>query len=516
MPVDEAAEHITTPERCRPLNAAPQAGKRSTRGRLQRYPGVLPHPLLGIQKHLTKPRPLGEVRRDPLDGGNRSRCAQLSEGCQLLKSVSVPSPVLGVGGSLIKVALGPSLESSLLAWREQLPAGNRVRSSSGAPRMMFEPGVTVSIRLHCHQAAVSPASSASRSPRVRARRSSTLARSASTRVPSDELRQLRALEEPELRPLGDELGVAMVLDLELQQHCASPGPRRCKPRKCGCAADRLAPPGWRLDARGCWMVALAWLFQRRLIYLPTPGRVPPAAAILHAAQDVAFDTADGLRLAGWFVPAAGQGRATVLVLNGNAGNRAARAPLAAELSRAGLSVLLVDYRGYGDNPGSPSESGLLADARAARAYLAARGDVDLTRLVYFGESLGAAVAVRLAIERPPMALVLRSPFTSLADIGRVHYPFLPVRLLLRDRYASIEQVGGLRCPVLVVAGDRDGIVPWEQSRRLAEAIPEPKRFVLVPGADHNDLELLAGRRLIDEAVRFVADAGRRAGRRAQP
>src|SRR6266540_3408251 len=216
------------------------------------------------------------------------------------------------------------------------------------------------------------------------------------------------------------------------------------------------------------LVALAWLFQRRLIYLPTPGRVPPAAAILHAGQDVAFDTADGLRLAGWFVPAAGQGRATVLVLNGNA------------------------------------------------AYLAARGDVDLTRLVYFGESLGAAVAVRLALERPPMALVLRSPFTSLADIGRVHYPFLPVRLLLRDRYASIEQVGGLRCPVLVVAGDRDGIVPWEQSRRLAEAIPEPKRFVLVPGADHNDLELLAGRRLIDEAVRFVADAGRRAGRRAQP
>src|SRR6266545_3783845 len=121
MPVDEAAEHITTPERCRPLNAAPQAGKRSTRGRLQRYPGVLPHPLLGIQKHLTKPRPLGEVRRDPLDGGNRSRCAQLSEGCQLLKSVSVPSPVLGVGGSLIEVALGPSHESSLLAWREQLP-----------------------------------------------------------------------------------------------------------------------------------------------------------------------------------------------------------------------------------------------------------------------------------------------------------------------------------------------------------------------------------------------------------
>jgi uncharacterized protein len=260
------------------------------------------------------------------------------------------------------------------------------------------------------------------------------------------------------------------------------------------------------------VIALAWLFQRRLIYLAEPGRAPAVATVLPAGEDVAFDTADGLRLRGWFVPAAtGKSQATVLVLNGNAGNRAARAPLAAELSRAGLSVLLLDYRGYGGNPGSPSERGLLADARAARAYLATRGDVDPARLVYFGESLGAAVAVQLAAERPPMALVLRSPFTSLADVGRVHYPFLPVRLLLKDRYASIEQVGRLRCPVLVVAGERDGIVPWEQSRRLAAAIPERKRFVLVPGADHNSLELLAGQRLIGEVVRFVAEAGRRAG-----
>jgi fermentation-respiration switch protein FrsA (DUF1100 family) len=261
------------------------------------------------------------------------------------------------------------------------------------------------------------------------------------------------------------------------------------------------------------VIALAWLFQRRLIYLAGPGNVPAAATILHAGEDVAFDTADGLPLRGWFVPATtGQSQATVLVLNGNAGNRVARAPLAAELSRAGLSVLLLDYRGYGGNPGRPSQSGLLADARAAYAYLTGRGDVDPARLVYFGESLGAAVAVQLAVERPPMALVLRSPFTSLADVGRVHYPFLPVRLLLKDRYSSIERVGGLRSPTLVLAGARDGIVPWQQSRRLAEAIPEPKRFVLIPNADHNSFELLAGRRLIGEVVRFVVDAGRPAGR----
>lgn len=261
------------------------------------------------------------------------------------------------------------------------------------------------------------------------------------------------------------------------------------------------------------VLALAWLFQRRLIYLPSAGKVPPAAELLHGGEDVTFETADGLRLKGWFVPAgAGHSRATVLVLNGNAGNRMARVPLAAELSRAGLSVLLVDYRGYGGNPGHPSERGLVADARAARAYLATRDDVDPARLVYFGESLGAAVAVQLAVEQPPMALVLRSPFVSLAEVGRIHYPFLPVGLLLRDSYASIEQVGGLRCPVLVVAGAADEIVPWQQSRRLAAEIPEPKRFVLIPGADHNSLELLAGQRMIDEVVRFVADASRHPGR----
>src|SRR5919197_302148 len=263
------------------------------------------------------------------------------------------------------------------------------------------------------------------------------------------------------------------------------------------------------------MIALAWLFQRRLIYLAEPGRVPAAATILHSGEDVAFETADGVRLRGWFVPASGHGRATVLVLNGNAGSRAARAPLAAELSRAGLSVLLMDYRGYGGNPGSPSEPGLLADARAARAYLAARGVVDPARLVSLGEPLGAAVAIQLAVERPPMALVLRSPFTSLADVARLHYPFLPVGLLLKDCYPTIGQVGGLRCLVLVLAGARDGIVPPEQSRRLAEAIPERKRFVLIPGADHNSFDLLAGQRVVGEVVRFVVEVGRPANRADQ-
>ena len=258
-------------------------------------------------------------------------------------------------------------------------------------------------------------------------------------------------------------------------------------------------------------LGLLWLFQRRLLYFPTPGPVPPAASTLPGAEDVTFETADGLRLHGWFVPAAG-GPATVgrrwrwpavLVCNGNGGDRSMRAPLAAALARMGLAVLLFDYRGYGGNPGAPTEEGLAADARAALGYLAGRPEVDPERVVYFGESLGAAVALRLATERPPAALVLRSPFASLAEVGRRHYPVLPVSLLLRDRYDSAALAGRLDAPLLVVAGGRDQIVPVSHSRRLFDAAPQPKRLVVLDGADHNDHELLAGPRLLAELRAFL-------------
>jgi uncharacterized protein len=302
-------------------------------------------------------------------------------------------------------------------------------------------------------------------------------------------------------------------------------------------------------------LGLLWAVQRRLIYLPSTGPVPPAASVLPGAEDVTFVTADGLRLKGWFVPpvdnpeqpfsgvgyapppgvpasavpgdtrpglgsgGAGPGLGSggagpgvgsggagpaVVVCNGNGGDRSMRAALAAALSRLGLAVLLFDYRGYGGNPGSPDEEGLATDARAALDYLAGRPEVDPRRVVYFGESLGAAVAVRLAVERPPAALVLRSPFASLAEVGRHHYPLLPVSLLLRDRHDSAARVGRLTAPLLVVAGDRDRIVPAAHSRRLFAAAPQPKRLVVLDGADHNDHELLAGPRLVGELRAFLA------------
>jgi uncharacterized protein len=252
------------------------------------------------------------------------------------------------------------------------------------------------------------------------------------------------------------------------------------------------------------VLGLAWALQRRMMYFPLGDVSAPGSVGLRNVEAVTFTTGDGLVLNGWFLPSLRSPPwFTVLVFNGNAGNRAYRAPLAAALRSQRLAVLLFDYRGFGDNPGTPTEAGLMADGRAALAHLLGRADVDGTRLVLFGESLGTAIAVQIAGEHPPAALILRSPFVSMIELGRFHYPFLPVRWLLRDRFASIDRVRSLRCPLLVVAGEGDRIVPVSQSRRLYEAAPAPKTLVVLPGADHNDFELLAGDDMIQAIVRFL-------------
>jgi fermentation-respiration switch protein FrsA (DUF1100 family) len=253
------------------------------------------------------------------------------------------------------------------------------------------------------------------------------------------------------------------------------------------------------------LLALLWAFQRRLIYLPFPADVPPVATVLAAAREVTLRTDDGLELGGWFVPAGEPDRAiAVLVAAGNAGNRSLRAPLAAALAREGLAVLLFDYRGYGGNRGHPTQAGLARDIRAALRFLTDEVGLPRDRLVYYGESLGAAVITELATEEEPAGLVLRSPFVDLAAVGRVHYPFLPVRSLLRDRYPLAEQLAGVRIATTVVYGSDDTIVPPKQSRAVAAAAGGPTRVIEIEGADHNDRALLDGAQLI-EAVVELAD-----------
>jgi fermentation-respiration switch protein FrsA (DUF1100 family) len=276
------------------------------------------------------------------------------------------------------------------------------------------------------------------------------------------------------------------------------------------------------------LLVFLWAMQRRLMYFPLGAVLEPAEAGATHVERLTFPTSDGLTLHGWFFPAPAPvstsapasaatsastsgtappspSRFTIVVFNGNAGNRSYRAPLASALQARGHAVLLFDYRGYGGNPGSPTESGLTEDARAARAYVVGRPGVDRERVAYFGESLGTGVAVTLAAEHPPAALVLRSPFTSMVDVGRMHYPIFPVRSLLRDRYDSSGRIARIASPLLVIAGDRDSVIPVEQSRQLydAAASASRKELLIVRGADHNDASLLDGDEMIAAVDAFL-------------
>jgi len=253
------------------------------------------------------------------------------------------------------------------------------------------------------------------------------------------------------------------------------------------------------------LVGVLTLFQRRLIYLSGSGQVPPVADALPGAAEWKLQTDDGLELTAWFVAAdsARQDGTTVLVAPGNAGNRADRAPLASALVDAGFDVLLLDYRGYGGNPGSPTEAGLGLDVRAAYEALRQHG-VSADRILLFGESLGAAVVTELAIDMPAAGLVLRSPFADLASVAADAYPLLPVRWLLWDDFPLLDRISAVRMPVAVVYGTADSIVDPEQSRRVAEAVRDNVATMSVDGADHNDAALNFGPQIV-AAVQAVAD-----------
>jgi hypothetical protein len=237
--------------------------------------------------------------------------------------------------------------------------------------------------------------------------------------------------------------------------------------------------------------ALLLVFEKRLIYFPTRAHDATPAGLGLAHEEVELVAADGVRLHGWFLPAKGS-RLTVLLFHGNAGNVSHRLDRALMMQlRLKVDTLLLDYRGYGRSEGSPDEAGTYEDARAAHRWLVARG-TSPERLVLFGESLGSAVATQLATEVASRALVLESPFTSVPDMARAVYPFLPLWPFVRTRYDTLSKIAAMRVPLLILHGERDEVVPFAQGRRVFEAAPGPKRFFAIPGAGHNDTYLVGG------------------------
>jgi fermentation-respiration switch protein FrsA (DUF1100 family) len=233
------------------------------------------------------------------------------------------------------------------------------------------------------------------------------------------------------------------------------------------------------------LVALMFVFQRRLMYFPNPARVTPAAAGLPQAREVTLTSSDGEKLIAWFVSPCGEGP-LVIYFQGNAEGLPARVGRFLWMIAAGYGVLALCYRGYDGSTGRPSEHGLIRDAEAA--YKFARAHVPAKRIVLFGESLGTGVAVALAATREVAAIVLDAPFTSIADVGAAAYPFVPVRWALKDRFRSDMRIGKVTAPLLVLHGEDDRVVPVRFGERLFALAREPKRFVRFPRGGHVDLD----------------------------
>jgi fermentation-respiration switch protein FrsA (DUF1100 family) len=247
------------------------------------------------------------------------------------------------------------------------------------------------------------------------------------------------------------------------------------------------------------LLVLMYVYQRALMYFPDATRTPPTRAGLPQAEEVVLTSSDGEKLIAWHVAPRGE-KPVVLYFQGNAGALDLRVHRFAWIIAGGNGLVALSYRGYGGSSGSPSEDGLIRDARAAYDFAAAR--YPAKRIVPFGESLGTGVAVALASERAVGGLILDAPFTSAADVGAAAYPFAPVRWMMKDPFRSERRIAQVSAPVLVLHGERDRVVPIRFGARLFAMAQEPKRMVRFPTGNHVDLD---DHGAIDVVKKFLAE-----------
>lgn len=232
--------------------------------------------------------------------------------------------------------------------------------------------------------------------------------------------------------------------------------------------------------------------ERSLIFFPEKSIETTPADVGLSFEDLYILTPDGTRINGWYVPSPGA-KVTLLWLHGNAGNLSHRVdPLRYLHRELGVNVLMIDYREYGRSEGRVTEEGTYQDTLAAYDDLIKRSDLDPLRIVAYGQSLGSAVAVELALHRQLYGLILEAPFASIRAMAAFHYPWLPFGGLLSTRYDSLEKISKVNVPLLILHGDGDEIVPYEQGKKLYEAAGPPKQFYTIKGAGHNDVYIVGG------------------------
>jgi uncharacterized protein len=247
------------------------------------------------------------------------------------------------------------------------------------------------------------------------------------------------------------------------------------------------------------IVAFLYVAQRSLQYPLDARRVDLAKAAIPRAEEATLTTPDGERIIVWIVPPE-SGKPVLVFFPGNGGTIANRATRFRELAEDGVGLVAVSYRGYGGSTGSPSESGLNHDAHAAYDEAVRRFGAE--RIVLYGQSLGTGVVVRLATEAKVKGLILEAPYFSAAEVTKERYPFAPIALLMKDQFRSGDLIGQVRVPVLIMHGERDGIIPFGQGMALFNASSAPRRFVRFPAAGHNDLP---GHGADSQMLRFLAD-----------
>jgi fermentation-respiration switch protein FrsA (DUF1100 family) len=246
-------------------------------------------------------------------------------------------------------------------------------------------------------------------------------------------------------------------------------------------------------------VGLLYAGQRRLLYVPDTTPPDPARVGIPDIEALHPHATDGTPLLAWYMPPAAPDGFVVLYLHGNGGHIGYRGERLRSFRAAGWGAFLLEYRGYGGNPGKPTEAGLVLDAEAGLAALQALG-VAPQRTVLWGESLGSNLAVRLAMTRDFAAVILESPFTSVTALAKALYPCVPVDLLLKDRFETLPRIPAVRSPVLVLQGGRDRLVRPAMSRAVYAAVTARKELWTAPEADHNDLGMFGA---VEAAVAFV-------------